>query len=304
MPAALWDLLQRALAGDANAPPALAQRLTDTPFPTLLLAQCAVAHAGTPQHRAVLDGSLRDGPWANQVRLDLQPYQTLMPHDEAFDIAMRAALCTAPLGQHHARALRESPKRAVTSLLTALHATAEEAVATCQAVTALRRSITPSLHVLQAMALQRATTALGPLRSARVLEVGPQDGGLLHALEAKGAQVTAVDLAPRVHHPIMVQGDFMTAALQPPYDLVVATAVFEFGSGWVHTAPPGRSDLALLQRLRELLAPGGVAVVENIGYPVPFSPDVALDAGLVPVRGGLVHHLTEGGRGCTLRRTT
>ncbi len=303
MPDALWNLLQRARHADAAASHQLAAHLTAVPWPTLLLAQAAVLHAGTPAQRHVLDGALWDQPWASHVRLDLQPYDALLPEDEAFDVGIRQALCTAAVGLHHARALRTNPEHAVPALQHTLDAVATAAVAVAQAVTALRGSITPSLHVLQAMALQRANAALGPLGSARVLEVGPQDGGLMHALEAQGAHVTAVDLAPRVHHPNMVLGDFMTAALQPPYDVVVATAVFEFGSGWVHTAPPGRSDLVLLQRLRELLAPGGVAVVENIGYPVPFSPDAAVACGLVPVRGGVVHHLTEGGRGCTLRRT-
>jgi hypothetical protein len=83
--------------------------------------------------------------------------------------------------------------------------------------------------------------------------------------------------------------------------LIVATAVFEWGSGWPHHHPGAGREL--LARLASLLRGGGVAVIENIGFPMPFTKAEAGLAGFdsVPQFIPAANHV-HGGRGATLRR--
>jgi SAM-dependent methyltransferase len=190
-------------------------------------------------------------------------------------------------------------------LVAELHFVAEEAAELARTFRAMRGRIAPPLHNLRVQALLRAERALGSLAGRRVLEVGCQDGGLLLHLEALGADVMGVDLGPEIDHPRVLRGDFMTAELEGPFDLIVATSVFEKFSNARGEPEPDRGNTrpVLLQRFRELTREGGVVVLENIMFPLPFSRAHALEADfeVLPERIPSANHCL-GGRGCTLRR--
>lgn len=166
------------------------------------------------------------------------------------------------------------------------------------------------IHVLESQALARLLEAAGGLKRKRVLEIGCEEGRLLRAIRAQGAQVMGVDVAPGVvviegEEPLeVITGDAMTVDVGAPFDAVVAVAVFEWGSGWDPSQAP-----ALLPRLYELTAPGGVCVVENVAIPLTFDDDELRAAGFERLDTNVLSATTvprsvgaQGGRGVAMRR--
>ena len=146
-----------------------------------------------------------------------------------------------------------------------------------------------------------------PANLLKVLEVGPYDCGLLEECRRVGAAVTGLDLVPRVRAPHVLAGDFMTADLSGPFDLLLATSVFETGSTMTKDLDSDvrNCSVGLLDRLREVIRDGGCVVLENLRQPLPSSPAQARAAGFTV----LDHRVPSvnaalGGRGCALQRQT
>lgn len=302
--ATLLSLVTKAAKGDARAQSRVKQALDAAPSPTLLLLEEAVSNAGTKSERETIREHRLDYPWCLHMRLELQEFEVVLPQEVHFEVGIRGALSNAGWGYEHARALGRKGAAASKRLLADLHAVASEAAAYAHKVKEARSRIAPPLHVLQVLTLMRAESVVDSWVGKRVLEVGPQDGGLFAHLRAQGVDVWALDLEPRFKDPRVLVGDFMKETVPGGgFDVVLATAVFEYGSGWEHPPQNTTDDVKLLQRLHLLLNPGGVVVMENIGCPVVFGAHAAEANGFeVLNRRTLVHNLAESGRGCTLRR--
>jgi 2-polyprenyl-3-methyl-5-hydroxy-6-metoxy-1,4-benzoquinol methylase len=302
--ATLFSLVTKAAKGDARAQSRVKQVLDQAASPSMLLAEEAVSNAGSKTERETLRAHRLDYPWCLHMRLELQEFAAVFPQEVHFEVGIRGAISNAAWGYEHARALGNKGVTASQRLLADMHAVASEAAAYAARVTELRSRITPLLHALQVLTLMRAEAAIDSWAGKRVLEVGPQDGGLFAHLRAQGVDVWALDLEPRFKDPRLLVGDFMKETVPGGgFDVVLATAVFEYGSGWEHPPQTTTDDEKLLQRLHKLLNPGGVVVMENIGCPVVFGARAAEANGFeVLNRRTLVHNLAESGRGCTLRR--
>jgi hypothetical protein len=143
------------------------------------------------------------------------------------------------------------------------------------------------------------------LNGRKVLEVGPQEGGLLLELTRLGAETTGVDLWPQNDHPAIIKGDFLHSQLPGPFELIVATAVFENCSctRGEQDSDPRNNSREMIVRLRELTAPGAVVVLENVMFPIPFTRQDAEQAGFEVLRFLLPGiSLRMGGRSCALKR--
>jgi hypothetical protein len=296
------ELLDRLAKGDTSVVGALQDALA-MGSPNAHLVRWAIRDAGSASARTVLNEHLGNFHWSNSVPLQTQEFPTLLPHDLRFEDALPGTLSTAAWGYRHVRALRAGGKASVDAaraLRAGLDALADEAAGFAHQWQRLWPLLGTGLHVLQAQALMRLEAACQTVAGMRVLEVGPQDGGLMNALVERGASVEGVDIAPKPGVPGVKAGDFMSAPLGQ-YDAVVATAVFELGSGWTHF-PSTPGDFVLLRRLKSLLPPGGLVVVENLAFPVPFNSDQAREAGFEVLDVRVVHNgVVQGGRGAVLR---
>lgn len=226
---------------------------------------------------------LADARWAEAVPIDLAeiPGLTLDPEWQ----------WSLP------RALEATAQRDAQALVPAVIELATRAAA-------LRKEITDTLHVLQLQTLERVRLALPSLAGRAVLDIGCGNGGLFHALRGAGATVTGIDLERQFEDPALLRGDALTATLPlGRFAAVTACAVFESGSrldGERIDAPQGA---LLLARLHELLAPGGIAALETLSSPLPFSKGQAEQAGFA-VKAQLVPgcNVRFSGRGCTLEK--
>jgi len=271
------------------------------------LVDVAIRRAGDRQTRLALDAHLQDFKWSNVFPLHLQELATPIPGDPRFHEGVTLALASSPWWPPHRDALRKPTRtaaKAARKLLGDLDAIAQEAAVMVKQITEMRKLLDGTLHVLQTQALLRLELAGVTLAGAKTLEVGPQEGLLLNHLRKLGADACAVDLQPQISAPYVITGDFMHAALPGPFDVLVATAVFEEGSGWtLHLDDPRKEAALLLDRFKSLTHPGSVVVLEHVGYPVPFTTQQAAEHGfdVIPHRvpSAVAHN---GARGCALRR--
>ena len=299
------DQVEALAAGDLKALKPLVD-LLDATQPNFVLTDQAVRYRGGADARAACAKHLANFGWAEAIQLHEQEFRTLFPDDVHFEETMRGALATVDWASAYLRAFRKGGAVAVGAaqqLLEEMDAVAEEAAEFARTFQRMCPLISDNLHILQVLTLFRLQDAKGELAGKRILEVGPQDGGLFKYLKGLGAKVTGIDLAPKFQDPDLMQGDLMTADLGT-FDAVVATAVFEFGSGWEHT-PVGdaRQDEALLDRLYALLNPGGVAIIENLAFPITFSADFARERGFEVLDVRLPHNnVVAAGRGCALMK--
>jgi SAM-dependent methyltransferase len=107
---------------------------------------------------------------------------------------------------------------------------------------------------------ERVRRIAGWRAPGRILDVGAAYGYFVKAARAAGWQATGVELAPevaseaaRIARAEILAGDFLTVPLEPGFDVITLFDVIE------HVRDP----LAWLVRARELLAPGGLLVVET-----------------------------------------
>lgn len=240
-----------------------------------------------------------------EVPLLWQDYPVIFPTTAFLDAPVQDAFRMAPFVSTHTEAIARAPEAAL-ALLEDLARIRRWAVQMAEETVRLATLLRPPLHILQAQAYRRLELALGALAGKRVLEVGCDEGALLAAFEGAGADVTGIDVVLRTAHPRALQADFLAPLALPPQDGIVATAVFEHGSGF----PEGRQPaLAALRRVHELLVPGGVCVLENVGAPFPFTDDDVVAAGFarvpLPVPSAAViprDIVALGARSCALRR--
>lgn len=296
-----WPSLVAQLAsGDLSVHGALVDWLEPESFRTQRLIEAALDGAGTPRQRALLAAHREDPRWARMVPMHLLEYPQILRGASHLEMSVHDAFLVAGWAGRHARALVEKKRapEAAGALLDDLQGIARTCEDALLALSRMRSLVEPPLHLLRVQALERITRVLPDLRGVEVLEVGAEDGTLLRALHDRGARVTGLDIAPLPSSLPIVRGDLMHAALPGHYGLIVATAVFEHGSGW--TLERGA---VLLARLHAVLAPSGVVVLENIGIPLPFTDDDVTRAGFERIAQVIPStNPVAGGRGCTLRR--
>jgi len=303
----MLELLQRLASGDKDAQEPVVQELSGHNDPTRPLLEAAVTQAGSPRAREVCDRFLADPNWPKAMPLWCLEFNAVLPGRLDIAVALEREFLASGWAKRHLEALRgDSAPEAARALVAELNAVAEQAADLVNLLQEMRKRIDPPLHILQVQALTRAEWALGSLKGRKVLEVGAQTGGLFLELIRLGANALAVDIEPMLNRPDVLKGDFMTTELPGPFDLIVATAVFELGSSTKGEADGDRNGLfavPLLNRFRALTQPGGVVVLENIRYAIPFTEEDAREAGfeVLPHRLPSVN-LASGGRGCTLRR--
>jgi hypothetical protein len=304
----LWELLRSAAAGEASARSSVVERLDAMVHPASALTQLAVHHAGNGEVRAACEAHLADEKWSKQIPLRFQEFSPVFPVDTHFHQRIQEAYTGSGWAQAHLQALkepREAGVRAARTLLAELETIAREADELTYRLKVMRERIKPPLHILQVQALTRAELALGSLKGKKALEVGPQEGGLLLELIRLGAETTGVDLWLQNDHPAIIKGDFLHTPLAGPFELIVATAVFEncSCSRGEQGSDPRNNSCEVLVRMRELTAPGAVVVLENVMLPIPFTQQDAEQAGFEVLRfllPGL--SLRMGGRSCALKR--
>ncbi|MDC0712644.1 hypothetical protein POL68_29545 [Stigmatella sp. ncwal1] len=305
----LWKALRDLSAGQVAARDVLLETLLAAPNPASALTELAVHEAGSPAARTQLTAHHADPKWSKWLPLHLQEYTAVFPEDARFHQPLSQALIDSGWAEAHLRALQASEEgsvQAARALGAELNAIAEEAASLLSRLPAMKTRLGGSLHILQVQALTRAEALLGPLQGRKILEVGPQEGGLLLELIRLGADALGIDLGPQIEHPRLVQGDFLHTALPGPFELIVATAVFE-SSSCARGEPDSdakNNSPAVLRRFHELTAPGGFVVLENVMFPIPFSREEAEAAGFeVPLSRLPAINLRTGGRSCVLRRT-
>lgn len=307
--AKLWQSLQALAEGQAAARDALTEALLDAPNPASALTELAVHAAGSPAARAALTAHHEDPKWSKWLPLHLQEFTAVFPDDVRFHQPLAQALHDSGWAGAHLQALQSSPEGSVPAaraLVAELNAIAEEAATWLARLPALKARLGGSLHVLQVQALNRVEALLGSLQGRKVLEVGPQEGGLLLELLRLGADAFGIDLGPQIEHPRIITGDFLLTALPGPFELIMATAVFE-SSSCARGEPDSdarNNSPAVLRRFHELTAPGGLVVLENVMFPIPFSRAEAEAAGFEVVLSRLpAINLRTGGRSCVLKRS-
>jgi hypothetical protein len=272
---------------------------------TLACLNMAFFGAGTKASQGIITAHCGQVPWGGHVPLSQQEYRTILGEEPAFETSTRQALAQTQWADGHLRDLMANGAPAARRFVKDLTALHHEAVAMVQQLGVLRKMIDPPFHPLQIQALMRALQCVPDLKGLRVLEVGCGDGGLFRELTRRGANVTAVDVAPEIADARVRTGDFMKMPdLPDSFDLVMATAVFELGSGWTPSPLiPEDPGAQLLARLRQVTHPGSLVVMENIGFPILFSAAQARAAGFIPVMTPVpAVNTMRGGRGCTLRR--
>jgi len=303
----LWELLRAAADGGTSERASVIERLTALPHPASALTQVAVHHAGDAAARARCEAHFADAKWSKIFPLRFQEFSAVLPVDTRFHQRIQDAFSESGWAQAHLQALGGSQGagvHAARTLMRELESIAQEAAGLLPQLQAMRDRIKPPLHLLQIQALMRAELALGDLRGRKVLEVGPQEGGLLLELLRVGANATGVDLGPQLDSPHIIQGDFLHTELPGPFEFIVATAVFENSScaRGEQDSDPRNNSREVLRRLHELTAPGAVVVLENVMFPIPFTREDAEQAGFEVLRLLLpAVNLRTGGRSCALR---
>lgn len=277
-------LVEKAARGDAPALRDVVTWLAPDAFRTQRIIQASLSLAGQELAR-----HLAEPDWGRLVPIHLLEFPTVLGTTPHVDKMVPEAFLSTGWAARHAHQL--DPR----ALLDDMHAIAGTARDALRALARMRPLVIPPMHLLRVQALERITRAVPGLRDVGILEVGAEDGTLLRALRGRGARVLGLDISPS--SPDILAGDLMTAALPGNFGIIVATAVFEHGSGWTLEDGP-----ALLRRLRQLLRDDGVVVLENIGVPMPFTDDDVTRAGFThlpePIPSTNPH---SGGRGCTLR---
>lgn len=303
-----WELLRAAGEGDDSARASLLERLTAMPHPASALTELAVHHAGGEAARARCDAHFADEKWSKVLPLRFQEYSAVFPVDTRFHERILDAYSESGWAEGHLRALGEAGEegvRAARALMGEFHAIAEEAAGFLETLQGMRERVKQPFHLLQVQALTRAERVLGSVKGRKVLEVGPQEGGLLMELMRLGADTTGVDLGPQIDSPNLIKGDFLHTPLPGPFDFIVATAVFENSScaRGEQDSDPRNNSREVLVRMRELTAPGAVVVLENVMFPIPFTREDAEQAGFEALRLSMPGvNLKIGGRSCALRR--
>jgi hypothetical protein len=304
----LWELLRAAAEGDASARASVVERLKAMPHPASALTQFAVHHAGNEEARAKCEAHFADERWSKLFPLRFQEFTPVFPVEPGVHQRIQEAFAESGWAQGHLRALAEPGEagvQAARTLVGQLETMAQEAAELLSRLKTMRERIKAPLHLLQVQALTRGELALGSLKGRTVLEVGPQEGGLLLELIRLGAEATGVDLGPQLDHPAIIKGDFLHTPLPGPFEFIVATAVFENSScsRGEQDSDPRNNSREVLVRMRELTVPGAVVVLENVMLPIPFTREDAEQAGFevlrLPVPG---INVRMGGRSCALRR--
>lgn len=289
--------------GDVAAHRAVTSSLAGLDNATCWLVEAALApHGDESDLRFASHNSSRLGA---EMPLLWQDYPVLFATAAYLDAPAQDAFRLSPFLATHIDAIDRAPEAAL-ALLDDLASIRRWALQMVDETVHLATLLRPPLHILQVQAHRRLELALGTLAGKRILEVGCDEGALLAVIENAGAEVTGLDVVLRTSHPRALQADFLAPLPMPPQDGIVATAVFEHGSGF----PEGRTAaLAALKRLRELLVHGGVCVLENVGAPFPFSDDDVVAAGFarvpLPVPSAAViprDIVAIGARSCALRR--
>ncbi|MFZ9889316.1 MAG: class I SAM-dependent methyltransferase [Myxococcota bacterium] len=288
--------------GDTAAQRAVTSSLAQVREPVMWLVEAALSPRGDEYDDVLAThASSRLGA---EIPLVWQDYPVLFAADAHLEYPAPEAFRMSPFARDHLEAITRAPGAARTllhDLARIRHFAVQMAVETTHLASMLR----PPLHILQAQAQRRLELALGTLVGKRILEVGCDDGTLLEELAGAGAEVTGIDVILRTPHPRALEADILGPLSLPPQDGIVATAVFEHGSGF----PEGKAPaVAVLERLRELLVPGGVCVFENVGAPFPFSDNDVAAAGFtrvslpVPSAAVLPRDIVAiGARSCALR---
>lgn len=300
---ARYHTLLRTAAGSSADQNSLVQDLSQQPDLLGSLLELAVLFAGPASARAWCEHHQLRAGWRDFVPLHRQEYVAVLRGDPRFDLKIDEALRSSNWAPDQLAGLGgERWADAARRLLTDLSEIALEAGRLAEWIALMRGRIGSGLHALQVQALMRASLAVESFDGLKVLEVGPREGHLLRELQRAGAEVQGVDLEPLI--PEVSRGDFMTVGLGGSFDLLIATSVFEVGSEMSKTDASALSrSPALLRRIRDVLSPGGVVVLENLGFPIPFSATQAKAAGfeVLPHPVPSVNHI-HGGRGCTLRK--
>jgi hypothetical protein len=306
----LWEALRALASGRIEARASVLEGLEAAPHLATALTELAVHEAGGPSARTQLAAHLADEKWSRWLPLHLQEYTTLFPTDARFHQPLAQAMVDSGWAQSHLQALQSSSDggaQAARTLVAELDAIAEEAASLLSQLPAMRARLGGSLHILQVQALTRAERLLGGLQGRKVLEVGPQEGGLLLEMLRLGADALGIDLGPQISHPKLIPGDFLHTELPGPFELIVATAVFE-SSSCARGEPDSdarNNSPEVLRRFRELTAPGGIVVLENVMFPIPFSREDAEKAGFEVLRSPLPSvNFRTGGRSCALKRAS
>jgi SAM-dependent methyltransferase len=129
------------------------------------------------------------------------------------------------------------------------------------------RSISNRIQARRLAALLRGHLSHGRDDVLRVLDIGCGDGYSLTLIKAifPSAVTHGVEVNPEAaarasgEHRIFV-GDFFSLDLPGPYDLIVSSHVVE------HVADP----VLFMQRVRELLTPGGIAIIDTPNVDTPL----------------------------------
>ncbi|MGQ0504246.1 MAG: class I SAM-dependent methyltransferase [Myxococcaceae bacterium] len=221
-----------------------------------------------------------------------------------FELAIEDALLATAWTARHFNQLRgQEPDLASRELLFDLSLLATEVERLLEGKSRLRKRRTGDLHVLQAQVLLRLEALTLDWSNVRILEVGAEKGALVRELQSKGAQVLALDIDPLLPSPLAMQGDFMASVVPDRYDVIVATGVFETGSCIRGEPEAVTANLTadVLDRMRQLLRPGGYVVLENAARPLPFTQTDAQTRGFEVVWQNVPEvNLHLGGRSCCL----
>lgn len=304
----MLPMLMRAARGDAGARTELAEHLRAADDPSASLVELALEHFGSREAREAIQTHQADPRWSSAIPLHQQEYPVIFRTDARFHLRYTQALAESGWAAAHLQALSQpafAGRAAARHLLAELHLLAEQAADFTRIARQMRQMVDSMMHLLRVQALLRMEWVLGRVAGKRILEVGTQDGGLLLHLEKLGADVSAVDLGPELVHPRIQKGDFMKTELPGPYDVIVATSVFEKFSAARGEDEPELANTRpeLLERFRQLTQPGSLIILENIMFPPPFTAADAREAGFEVLPMTIPSaNFRLGGRGCTLRR--
>lgn len=273
--------------------------------------ELAFRHAGTPAARERIAAHLADEAWSKWIPLHRQEYWTVLGDDPRMQCAPDAHLASAgwTLPADVARLDGAERSLAAARLLGDLDRISREANDRVDRLASLRARVGDGVSILQVQTLVRAEDARGASwAGASVLEIGPGEGAMLRWVRGAGADGAGIDLEPALAQPWIDRGDFMTHDFGTRrFDAILATAVFEGGSvdvkSGVEAAAENAAGPALLARLAGLVRPGGVAVLENVALPLPFTKQQAEAAGFEVLRQALpLVNVALGGRGCALKK--
>jgi hypothetical protein len=263
----------------------------------------ALDHAGEASHRARINTHRSEPEWSKHVPLELLEYRPVVGDAPDFSRTVAEEIEFSPWATQRLDSLRAGDDSAALALLDDLHEIARFAAASADDVSRLRAHMRErGLHAMQAAAFERCRRLLDDetQRRARptVLEIGAADGELVSALAQTGYDAHGVDVLPSPHPQVLV-GNFLTDEPRTRYDVVVATALLEWGSG---IDPAVLEDPRhVLSRLRALVVDRGTLVLENVRLPLPFTRDDAERAGFTVREERVVSPtLALGGRGVTL----